>query len=164
MVSSLWPDHDEVASIQYQMQSLKLNPYNELKVVPEGNAAPVTMPPVPAHQACESSAATTVPQNHDHQAHHHQQQSAMMSSMAYQFMQAMQKSVNQVVSAPHFGYEWVTPDYEFDPVMILDPSGPDTLATASAGVVEEPPKALTPGVMKELYDALEEYVDQVNSG
>lgn len=34
--------------------------------------------------------------------------------MAMQFMQVMHQSVHQVISAPHFGFEWVKPDYHFE--------------------------------------------------
>jgi len=82
------------------------------------------------------------------------------AQMTYQFMQAMEKSVNQVIDVPQFGFEWVTPDYQFDPLspaVVVHERQPEPAA------VEEPPKALTPRTMKELYDALEEYVDQVES-
>ncbi len=31
-------------------------------------------------------------------------------------MQAIQQSVNQVVNVPDFGFDWVKPDYQFDPM------------------------------------------------
>lgn len=81
------------------------------------------------------------------------------TQMTYQFMKAMEKSVSQVTNVPHFGFDWVTPDYQFDPLSpaVVHERQPEPAA------VEEPPKALTPRTMKELYDALEEYVDQVES-
>jgi len=87
------------------------------------------------------------------------QQQQQAAQMAYQFMQIMEKSVNQIVSVPHFGFEWVTPDYQFDALSpIVDGH---QVPPEQEGVVEEPPKALTPHTMKELFDALEEYSDLV---
>lgn len=45
-----------------------------------------------------------------------QQQQTSGMNVAMQFMQSMQQSVSQVVNAPHFGFEWVKPDYQFDPM------------------------------------------------
>jgi len=110
-------------------------------------------------------------QHYHHQQHHHHlqqqqnlasgdQQQQQAAQMAYQFMQIMEKSVNQIVNVPHFGLEWVTPDYQFDPLspIIVErcPVPPEQKV-----VVEEPPKALTPHTMKELFDALEEFSDLV---
>lgn len=36
------------------------------------------------------------------------------TEMGMQFMRAMHQSVSQVVDKPHFGFEWVQPDYRFD--------------------------------------------------
>ena len=43
-----------------------------------------------------------------------------MSDMGMQFMQAMHQSVSQVVDQPHFGFEWVKPDYHFDGLIDAD--------------------------------------------
>lgn len=34
--------------------------------------------------------------------------------MSMQLMRAMHQSVSQVLDQPHFGFEWVEPDYRFD--------------------------------------------------
>lgn len=48
-------------------------------------------------------------------AGHQQMSQEQMNMMAMQFMNAMQRSVNQVANQPHFGFEWVKPDFQFDP-------------------------------------------------
>lgn len=43
-----------------------------------------------------------------------------MSDMGMQFMVAMHQSVSQVLDQPHFGFEWVKPDYHFDGLIDAD--------------------------------------------
>jgi len=54
------------------------------------------------------------PQQQRNKASDGNQQQAS-TQITYQFMQAMEKSVSQVTNVPHFGFDWVTPDYQFDP-------------------------------------------------
>ena len=115
-----------------------------------------------------------------------EQYPAGTANMAMQFMQAMQQSVQQVINAPHFGFEWVKPDYQFDMVSdddiletltspttqstsipsVEDPSSPDSKSSSSSSSVSsdiassaEPgaAAALSPRTMEELYEAIEEY-------
>ena len=234
-------DNEEVSSIQNQLNSLKLNPYPELKVISEDNdTSPPTntdassylnqesgttatlnakeisnclsdaelasstsssppfqqLPPTApySHQLDPSaSAAYGYQQNSEtnglsaqqlHQmqflAQHQmppmgqqgqayamdqQQQQQPMKNVALQFMQAMQQSVHQVANAPHFGFEWVKPDYQFDPVTTFTESGhceqqvqKNPLKTSPATSVDSPP--LTERDMDELYNVLEGYNGQ----
>lgn len=81
-------------------------------------------------------------------------------NMALQFMQAMQQSVSQVVNAPHFGYEWVKPDYQFDPATAFAENrqgkvDPVMKSSPLMNNSESPP--LTERDIEELYDALDEF-------
>ena len=94
-----------------------------------------------------------------------QQQQQPMKNVALQFMQAMQQSVHQVANAPHFGFEWVKPDYQFDPVTTFTESGhceqqvqKNPLKTSPATSVDSPP--LTERDMDELFNVLEGYNGQ----
>ncbi len=87
------------------------------------------------------------------------EQPAMMN-VALQFMQAMQQSVQQVANTPHFGFEWVKPDYQFDPVSAFAESNQaelknDIQMKTSPVTVQSPP--LTDRDMEELFDVLQEY-------
>ena len=62
----------------------------------------------------------TVQQPEAYQSYQQQQQPPEMANMALQFMQAIQQSVNQVVNVPDFGFDWVKPDYQFDPMVDED--------------------------------------------
>ncbi|KAK4018470.1 hypothetical protein OUZ56_000521 [Daphnia magna] len=80
-------------------------------------------------------------------------------NMALQFMQAMQQSVSQVVNAPHFGYEWVKPDYQFDPATAFAEIGPSKIdpvlkAATLMNSSQSPP--LTERDIDDLYDAIDE--------
>jgi hypothetical protein len=88
------------------------------------------------------------------------QQQQQPTNMAMQFMQAMQQSVSQVANAPHFGYEWVKPNYQFDPLTTFYDSeqslnGKNMPLLKNSTMAETPP--LTDGDMDELYEALDEY-------
>lgn len=233
---SLKTGNDEVQSIQNQLNSLKLNPYREVKVINdegEGGEAAATVPmadnsssttnvlrakdisgqlsdielsqtrvdqvqtgaqsTVEAmrtagnyQQGYESSTANLQQQQqqpmthfsaqyqltseniHQQQMQQHQQmhqqqqqQQQMMMNMGQQFMYAMQRSVNQVINAPHFGFEWVKPDYYFDPInedvkpiinsqyQIKPPSDDDTESSVNSVVSDSD--------VLELYNALEEF-------
>lgn len=99
-----------------------------------------------------------------------QQEAGVSSNMAMQFMQAVQRSVHQVVSTPYFGYEWVQPDYHFD-ALLEDSSARTSDESKSAHSHENPSNptvndveetqtaTLSPRTMEELYQALEEYSD-----
>ena len=47
-------------------------------------------------------------------ADYYQSYRDMGENMGAQFMKVMQQSISQVLNVPHFGYEWVTPDYVFN--------------------------------------------------
>jgi hypothetical protein len=246
---------DEVSSIQSQLNSLKLNPYPELKVVHDGNETPLDVgdqpsfhdgtshsptlnakvissrlsdvelggsstyqqpahsPPFPPsanpyaqrqppqldaatmayqqqqqqprcqngetngfnaqqlqqqqHQAQQFLAQSQqqIPANHpqEYQNGMNQQQQPPGTNMAMQFMQAMQQSVSQVANAPHFGYEWVKPNYQFDPLSTFY-DGEQSLSDKtmpllkSSPVSESPP--LTDRELDELYEVIDEYTDK----
>lgn len=247
MLFVLLSGNDEVSSIQNQLNSLKLNPYPELKVVNEGNE---TLPTNAANQqssspsfddgpsstlnakeisnclsdvelvgssSSESStyqqlphASASYPQRkqpqldtatvyqqqqlcqngetvgfnaQQQQLQQHQSQQFLAQSqqqsihpqdfqnginqqhdmqqptnMAIQFMQAMQQSVSQVANAPHFGYEWVKPNYQFDPLTTFldsEPSVNDKPLLKGSTLSETRP--LTERDMNELYEVLDEY-------
>jgi hypothetical protein len=92
-----------------------------------------------------------------------QQQQPPGTNMAMQFMQAMQQSVSQVANAPHFGYEWVKPNYQFDPLSTFY-DGEQSLSDKtmpllkSSPVSESPP--LTDRELDELYEVIDEYTDK----
>ncbi len=207
--------NDEVQSIQNQLNSLKLNPYRELKVVNDGEEEEAAALPVansssilrakdisgqlsdielsqtrvgPSLAVADSGAAMTTTENYplqlesslNHQQLHQQpmphysgpypvnsenlqqqQQQQMMMNMGQQFMYAMQRSVNQVINAPHFGFEWVKPDYYFDPMSEdvkplinssyqINPPSDDTTKSSVNSIVSE-------SDVMELYNALEEF-------
>ena len=88
-------------------------------------------------------------------------------NMAMQFMQAMQRSVTQVVNSPHFGFEWVKPDYQFDPETAFSTENVGLASnstnkgidlTSNSGGV---PSTLTDGEVSELFNVLEEYTGTV---
>ena len=90
--------NDEVHSIQNQLISLKLNPYREEKLVNEGGED-ATLPVTAISDELLK-----------------QQRQMVEMNMGQQCMYAMQHSVSQVVNVPHFGFEWVKPDYYFNPI------------------------------------------------
>lgn len=61
------------------------------------------------------------------------QQSPSMSDMGMQFMRAMHMSVTQVIDEPHFGFEWVKPDYQFDGLVDADELADALSTTPGAG-------------------------------
>lgn len=207
-----------MSSIQNQLNSMKLNPYPELKVIPDDNettevaAAPVKVDSCNQQQYTNGYQASVSPtlnakeissclsevelvnsavasppsapyqqqdpstflryQNGDMsgisaqqmrllaQQHMGQQQNGQQQNMALQFMHAMQQSVSQVANAPHFGFEWVKPDYQFDPaVAFADSSSCDMSLKASvltsSSDSSSPP--LTERDMEDLYVALEDF-------
>ena len=215
--------NDEVQSIQNQLNSLKLNPYRELKVVNDGEEEEAAALPVadcssnsssilrakdisgqlsdielsqtrvgPSLAVADSASAMRTTENYssqyesslNHQQLHQQpmphysgpypvnsenlqqqqQQQQMMMNMGQQFMYAMQRSVNQVINAPHFGFEWVKPDYYFDPMSEdvkpvinssyqINPPSDDSTESSANSVVSE-------SDVMELYNALEEFTNK----
>ena len=133
---------------------------------------------------CSNSSVAPVDVGSHPHPDQNQQKPQEMASMALQFMQAVQNSVQQVVQVPYFGFEWVKPDYQFDPLAndelmesfcstppqpnsvsesVEDPSSPGSMSTSSLSynsTNENPPPppmaALSPRTM-ELYEALEEF-------
>ena len=101
-------------------------------------------------------------QQFHHLQQQQQQQQQMMMNMGQQFMYAMQKSVSQVINAPHFGFEWVKPDYYFDPIdedvkpVISSPyhinKDDDTESSVNSVVSDSE--------IRELYNALEEFTNK----
>ena len=246
MLFVLLSGNDEVSSIQNQLNSLKLNPYPELKVVNEGNETsptnaanqqssssfddgpsstlnakeisnclsdvelvgssspesstyqqlPHASPAYPQRQQPQLDTATRAYQqqqlcqngetvafnaqqqqlqqhqsqqflaqsqqqsihSQDYQNGINQQHDMQPTNMAIQFMQAMQQSVSQVANAPHFGYEWVKPNYQFDPLTTFldsEPSQHGKPLLKGSTLSETPP--LTERDMNELYEVLDEY-------
>ena len=103
------------------------------------------------------------------------QQSMMSASnnMNLQFMYAMQKSVTQVINAPHFGFEWVKPDYRIDEAIIASVSIPgingdddDDEEEEDLSSSDEPvllkAEQLTQHEMQDLFHQLEEFVSTVD--
>lgn len=92
---------------------------------------------------------------------------------AMQFMQAMHQSVNQVANAPHFGFEWVKPDYQFDPmteftdsdvVLTTTIDDADQSSAHFKSVIAQTPSSnrseslpLTDRETDEIYDVLQEF-------
>lgn len=119
------------------------------------------------HQAQQFLAQSQqqIPANHpqEYQNGMNQQQQPPGTNMAMQFMQAMQQSVSQVANAPHFGYEWVKPNYQFDPLSTFY-DGEQSLSDKtmpllkSSPVSESPP--LTDRELDELYEVIDEYTDK----
>ena len=136
--------NDEVHSIQNQLNSLKLNPYREVKLVNEGGEDATS------HVTAISDELLK------------QQRRMVEMNMGQQFMYAMQKSVSQVINAPHFGFEWVKPDYYFDPIdedvkpVISSPyhinKDDDTESSVNSVVSDSE--------IRELYNALEEFTNK----
>ena len=97
------------------------------------------------------------------------------ANMSLQFMFAMQKSVSQVINAPHFGFEWVKPNYQMDPNGVDD----GIMASVSIPGIDDDSSAtysssdndtsiikveqLTPNDLQDLYQELEEYVSHVGA-
>ena len=244
--------NDEVSSIQSQLNSLKLNPYPELKVVHDGNEtalgiadqqqppfndessnsstlnakeisnrlshvelvgssmggsltyqqqphAPPFLPSADAYaqrqqpemdaaatayqsqQRCQNGRANgfNVQQLQQHQAQQFLAQSQQQiptihpinpqeyqngmnqpTNMAMQFMQVMQQSVSQVANAPHFGYEWVKPNYQFDPLTTFydaEQSQSDKAMPLLKGSPMSESPSLTDRELDELYEVIDEY-------
>ncbi len=98
------------------------------------------------------------------------------ANMSLQFMYAMQKSVSEIINAPHFGYEWVKPNYRMDSTNVDDgiiesvsiPGTDDddeSFATSSpdddASLIKV--EQLTHNDLQDLYQELEEYVSHVDT-
>ncbi len=120
------------------------------------------------------------------------QEQSQTPNMALQFMQAMQQSVDQVINTPYFGFEFVKPDYQFDPIvdedlpvnstttpiqpvanlLSLDSKSSVSQDSASDRSFSQPvvesidataqSTALTPRTMEALFEALEEYSELYN--
>lgn len=120
------------------------------------------------------------------------QEQPQTANMALQFMQAMQQSVDQVINTPYFGFEFVKPDYQFEPIAdedfpvsstmtpiqpvanLLSPESKSSVSQDSESdrslgqpVVESTDAAtqstaLTPRTMEALFEALEEYSELYN--
>ena len=229
---------DEIASIQNQLQHLKINPYPECKGIifddtektvdiHQGNSSAecsYTMPsdvsflgltetsdsmsrnlsqqsvPPPNQLSQEQHYYYTgevnqnlsnihrapsfrrdggdigsMAQQGDRDMYREQQLLPQTANMTLQFMQAVQKSISQVVDLPFFGYEQVKPDYQFDedvfenlnstqipPTAFAQPTIVESRYTSNKN--ENPPvvelsqsTTLSPRTMADLYETLEEY-------
>jgi len=97
------------------------------------------------------------------------------ANMSLQFMYAMQKSVSQVINAPHFGFDWVKPNYQMDTNGVDDgimssvsfpgtDDDDDSSATSSpddTSIIKV--EQLTTNDLRDLYQELEEYVSHVGA-
>jgi len=188
----IYSDEEEVASIQDQLKALKLNPYRELKVVPEGNDPPHSFPsneyhacapdyhhqpaatrdhyqpPVVAASAHDSALkpedySSTISESELAQSDTSASSSSSSGSSSYQgqqpsgedqmaqFMQAVNQSVDQVANAPHFGFEWIKPDYQFDYNMMG--------SAHEAGAAAESDAVLTDEELEDFYEVLENFAE-----
>ena len=66
-----------------------------------------------------------------------------------QFMQAVHQSVDQVANAPHFGFEWIKPDYQFD----------YNLMGSAHQAAAERDAVLTEDELEDFYEVLENFAE-----
>ncbi|KAK4018467.1 hypothetical protein OUZ56_000518 [Daphnia magna] len=103
--------------VNRQPTSLSSSSYPSSSCCVEGNTTGVPTGQQDPYRAYQQQQQQQQPQQQQ------QQPPPQMANMALQFMQAIQQSVNQVVNVPDFGFDWVKPDYQFDPMVddeILD--------------------------------------------
>ena len=133
---------------------------------------------IPQQQSYTTTVDRTYPSNTLPLLRSSEQQPPMIdptANMSLQFMFAMQKSVSQVINAPHFGFEWVKPNYQMDPngvddgimssVSILGTDDDDDSSATSSpdntSIIKV--EQLTPNDLQDLYQELEEYVSHVDA-